>query len=300
MTEVEITQDIRLTDEQVIRCEMHSFTNLVNSIFYELQLLAGELGKTDVFFSEMALCEQIIASFHNRDQAIESVHRAESFGRRILEVARLEVAQSGRGDLGEYLENLEAMMEVVEVRTRELLARLDMPGGWVTFRTREILEGLRQVLDAIALNSHGRFGFVYDRPGSSDRYGFSLRISGARDGLISMPPFLIDCLRDLVANSRKYTEPGGTIKASLSQDPAWLEIAVEDSGRGIPPEEMERVVLFGVRGTNVQDLPTRGGGFGLTKVWYASKQYGGRLWIASDAGSGTRVRVRLPRPVPAG
>lgn len=299
MQEIEIKQDIKLTDEQVIRCEMHSFTNLVNSVFYELQLLTEEIGKADVFASELTLCEQIIASFYKRDQAIESVNKAESFGRRILEVVQREVAKTGRTDLTEYLGNLESMMAVADVRTRELLARLDMPGQWASFQTQTILDGLRQVLDTIALTSHGRFEIVYDKPGSNDRYSFSLRITGDKDGRIDMPPIFIDCLRDLVANSRKYTPPGGSIQASLTQTPEALEIIVEDNGRGIPPAEIQQVVSFGFRGTNVRHMQTRGGGFGLTKAWYASKQYGGRFWIASEIDRGTRIRILLPRPASA-
>ncbi|HOG65788.1 MAG TPA: sensor histidine kinase [Spirochaetota bacterium] len=295
MTEVEITRDFNLTDEQVIRCEMHSFTNLVNSIFYELELLAGELGDPEAFSGEMRVCEQIVSSFRNRDQALESVHQAESFARQILHAVRERIEGSGRTDLGEYRENIERMMEVVEVRTREMLARFRMPGRWVDLDASGIRDGLLQVLDAIAFSSHGRFGFVYDSGGSDSRYGFSLQVEGARDGRVTMPPVFIDCLRDLVANARKYTKPGGTIEATLSQTEEGFSIKVKDTGLGIPEDEIQQVVEFGVRGSNVREIPTRGGGFGLTKVWYATRQYGGRLWITSAPGQGTLVHVRVPR-----
>nr|HPH03750.1 hypothetical protein [Spirochaetota bacterium] len=245
MTEVEITRDFNLTDEQVIRCEMHSFTNLVNSIFYELELLAGELGDPEAFSGEMRVCEQIVSSFRNRDQALESVHQAESFARQILHAVRERIEGSGRTDLGEYRENIERMMDVVEVRTREMLARFRMPGRWVDLDAAGIREGLLQVLDAIALNSHGRFGFVYDSGGSDSRYGFSLQIEGALAGQVRMPPVFVDCLRDLVANARKYTQPGGTIEAILNQTGDGFSIKVKDTGLGIPADEIQQVVEFG-------------------------------------------------------
>ena len=37
-----------------------------------------------------------------------------------------------------------------------------------------------------------------------------------------------------------------------------------------------------------------GGGFGLTKAFLVTKQLGGRFWIASDVGVGTRIRIRVP------
>lgn len=39
-----------------------------------------------------------------------------------------------------------------------------------------------------------------------------------------------------------------------------------------------------------------GGGFGLTKAFYITKQFGGRFFIASECGVGTRIRILLPRP----
>lgn len=42
-----------------------------------------------------------------------------------------------------------------------------------------------------------------------------------------------------------------------------------------------------------------GGGFGLTKAFYITKQFGGRFFIASECGVGTRIRILLPRPADA-
>ena len=41
---------------------------------------------------------------------------------------------------------------------------------------------------------------------------------------------------------------------------------------------------------------TMGGGFGLTKAFLVTKQFGGRFWIASEVGVGTRIRIQIPRP----
>lgn len=39
-----------------------------------------------------------------------------------------------------------------------------------------------------------------------------------------------------------------------------------------------------------------GGGFGLTKAFLVTKQFGGRFWIRSEIGAGTRIRIEIPRP----
>jgi|GEM_PF-2793617 len=39
-----------------------------------------------------------------------------------------------------------------------------------------------------------------------------------------------------------------------------------------------------------------GGGFGLTKAYSVVRRFGGRMWIDSAEGRGTRITLRLPRP----
>ena len=80
-----------------------------------------------------------------------------------------------------------------------------------------------------------------------------------------MPAVFQDVMRDLIANARKYTAPGGHITAALYEDAEALRFVVEDSGRGIPEGELERVVRFGQRASNVGEVRTMGGGFGLTR-----------------------------------
>ena len=59
---------------------------------------------------------------------------------------------------------------------------------------------------------------------------------------------------------------------------------------------LDRVVRFGERGSNVADVRTMGGGFGLTKACMLAQRLGGRAWIASRENVGTRVTLEIPRP----
>ena len=76
-----------------------------------------------------------------------------------------------------------------------------------------------------------------------------------------------------------------------------LKFGVQDTGRGIPSNELQTVVHYGKRGSNVGQVRTLGGGFGLTKAFLVTKQFGGRFWIRSEVGIGTRIRIEIPRPV---
>lgn len=110
-----------------------------------------------------------------------------------------------------------------------------------------------------------------------------------------MPPVFIDVMRDLIANARKYTAPGGRINAGIWSSANELVLSVEDSGCGIPANEIERVIGFGRRGSNVTEQRTMGAGIGLTKAYYLTKKMQGRMWISSEEGQSTRVKITLPR-----
>ncbi|MFW5710677.1 MAG: ATP-binding protein [Spirochaetota bacterium] len=109
-----------------------------------------------------------------------------------------------------------------------------------------------------------------------------------------MPLLVKDVFRDLVANARKYTDPGGNILAGVFQDAEHLRMLVEDNGRGIPEESIESVVDFGIRAGNAISKTSYGGGFGLTKAYYITKNFGGRMWIESEINYYTRIKVVIP------
>jgi signal transduction histidine kinase len=154
------------------------------------------------------------------------------------------------------------------------------------------------VFSAIEKNSHGRYRIIYNAAlKEPNDYYFDFKLESNRGDNLLMPAVFQDVMRDLIANARKYTAPGGHITAALHEDPTLLRFVVEDTGRGIPPDEIEKVVHFGQRASNVNTVRTMGGGFGLTKAFLVAKQFGGRFWIASELGVGTRVRIHLPRPM---
>jgi signal transduction histidine kinase len=103
-----------------------------------------------------------------------------------------------------------------------------------------------------------------------------------------------DVLRDIIANAGKYSDPDGKISAGLHDDVEYLRIVVKDEGRGIPENELESVVNYGERASNIGNTQTMGGGFGLTKAYFMTKQFGGRMWIASYLGKGTTVTIHIP------
>jgi two-component system, OmpR family, sensor kinase len=108
------------------------------------------------------------------------------------------------------------------------------------------------------------------------------------------PDRLQEALLILIDNACRYTPAGGRIAISLALDGAWAVLGIDDSGIGIPPDELDLVGDRFYRGSNVGELGPSGTGLGLHIARAIVEAHGGALELASDRGSGTRVTVRLP------
>lgn len=99
---------------------------------------------------------------------------------------------------------------------------------------------------------------------------------------------------NLVGNALKFTDPNGSIAIRLSRDNGELVCSVADSGCGIPPDELERVFDRFYQVEKVVTRKTGGTGLGLAIVKNIVEAHGGRIWIESELGKGTRVSFTLP------
>jgi two-component system, OmpR family, sensor kinase len=102
-------------------------------------------------------------------------------------------------------------------------------------------------------------------------------------------------LLNLLDNAIKYTEPGGTITLSLTTDNQHAILAVADTGRGIPPEDVPHVFeRFFRRSAKTADRSATGSGLGLSIVKWIVDAHGGRIEVKSKIGAGTTFTVQLP------
>ena len=102
-------------------------------------------------------------------------------------------------------------------------------------------------------------------------------------------------LDNLLSNAIKYTPEGGRITVTLRLTEDAFAISVQDTGIGIPPEELPR--LFS-KYHRVQDSRTKGikgTGLGLLIVKEIVEAHGGRIEVQSEPGRGSTFTVFLPR-----
>jgi heavy metal sensor kinase len=100
---------------------------------------------------------------------------------------------------------------------------------------------------------------------------------------------------NLLANSIKHTPAGGEIRLTLTPLTVAVELTVEDTGCGIPPEHLPHIFdrFFRVPGESAGSQ--RGLGLGLSFVDWIVRAHIGRIEVSSQPGRGTKFVVRLPR-----
>jgi PAS domain S-box-containing protein len=106
---------------------------------------------------------------------------------------------------------------------------------------------------------------------------------------------LAQVFSNLLSNSAKYTDRGGTITLTLDCQGAEAVVSVRDTGIGIPPDELEQVFEMFSQ-VQPEDARSEGGlGIGLSLVRTLTQLHGGSVnaW-SRGPGTGTLVTVRLP------
>jgi heavy metal sensor kinase len=104
-------------------------------------------------------------------------------------------------------------------------------------------------------------------------------------------------LANLLSNAVKYTPEGGSVEVRIgpSDSPTQVLLEVEDSGVGIPAENLPHIFDRFYRVRSPQTSEILGLGLGLSFVSWIVKVHEGRIEVASAVGEGTRFRILLPR-----
>lgn len=124
--------------------------------------------------------------------------------------------------------------------------------------------------------------------GRADQAGVTLDVDGGPTQVRGDSRRLKEALINLVSNAIEATPSGGKVALRVRTTPAGVTLEVRDTGRGISPEDLERL------GTSF--FTTRPGGTGLGVVLAQSviTQHGGSLVYTSTVGKGTSATVLLP------
>lgn len=197
--------------------------------------------------------------------------------------------------LSDYLKN-------GDMETSEELA------GLLSLQSKETLALLTTLFDW-ARSQSGQMGFA---PGLLDLTRVvenvleNLGASAKLKEIVILPPetknvkvfadanMLMTILRNLISNSIKYTLAGGTILVSATESDSETEISVVDTGIGMDPETLDKLFKIESNLTTIGTANEKGNGLGLIICKEFVEKHGGRIYVTSIAGKGSRFVFTLP------
>lgn len=93
----------------------------------------------------------------------------------------------------------------------------------------------------------------------------------------------------------KFTPDHGVITVEVLDRADHVEIAIADTGPGIPAEEQPLLFEKFSQTSSAKSAAGPGTGLGLVICRHLVEAHGGRIWVESEAGQGARFVFRLPR-----
>jgi signal transduction histidine kinase len=181
------------------------------------------------------------------------------------------------GLLCETLENVEQETLRAGAIVRRIRHFLDR--GELLWSTFDLAEVLRRVGDALAdeARAHGVSIQIKALP--------SISVVGDH---IQMEQVLANLIRNAIEAAALRENGEGCVQTTLTRSPGLARLEVEDNGRGVVPDIVER--LF----EPFETTKRRGMGLGLSLSRETVKAHGGRLWLDRTSASGSNFALELP------
>jgi len=110
------------------------------------------------------------------------------------------------------------------------------------------------------------------------------------------PNRLEQALQNLAANAVRHTPEGGRVSLHAERVDGGVQLAVEDSGSGIPPEHLPRIFdrFYKVDESRTGTAVPSGSGLGLSIVQAIVRRHGGQITAGNAESGGARFEIFLP------
>jgi two-component system phosphate regulon sensor histidine kinase PhoR len=103
-----------------------------------------------------------------------------------------------------------------------------------------------------------------------------------------------EVLQNLVDNALQYTPSGGQIEVKARANGREVIFTVTDTGIGIPESDLERIFERFYRVDAARSREAGGTGLGLAIARHIVDAHGGRIWVESAVGQGSRFHFSVP------
>ena len=186
----------------------------------------------------------------------------------------------------EQKEILETVMRSINRLARMITSLLDISSieaGKIELRKEKII--LEDLLKDVAFEFRKKF----------EEKGLEIKLSlpESATAVLADPDKITQVLTNLVENAFKFTEKG-VVEISLVVLKDEVECMVRDTGIGIAPENVDKVFEKFQQFSRTAGSGEKGLGLGLSIAREIIGMHGGRIWIKSKLGKGTRVTFSLP------
>jgi len=101
-------------------------------------------------------------------------------------------------------------------------------------------------------------------------------------------------LLNLLSNAIKFTPPGGKLGIKVTRNGDWCQVSVVDNGIGIKKEDQEWVFEVFAQVATLPKEKEGGTGLGLALTKQFVEAIGGRIWVESEYGKGSKFTFTLP------
>ncbi len=99
---------------------------------------------------------------------------------------------------------------------------------------------------------------------------------------------------NVLQNGIKYTQQGGELKISLQNEGDFALLTIQDTGIGIPEEDLPLIFNRFYRVDKARTRDEGGSGLGLSICRQIAEAHKGKIEVESKLGVGTRFKIRLP------
>lgn len=230
------------------------------------------------------------------NQMTEQLVRNEDVRRNMV----ADIAHELRTPLTIISGKLESIQEGVLPMTPETLLTIQDE----TIRLRRLVQDLQQLSLAEAgklpMHQHNidlyiilerifeQFAFEFEERGIQGE------LRGQSQVLQADPDRLTQVFVNIIGNALLHTSSGEKITVTLDEAKRWIRVTVEDTGVGIPSDELEHVFDRFYRVDQSRDRETGGTGLGLAIAKEFVQAHGGEIEVRSELGRGTCFSILLP------
>jgi PAS domain S-box-containing protein len=278
--EVEFVSNVYLEgDAKVIQCNIRDITErrrLEKQVQEQSEALAEANRRKDEFLAILSHeLRNPLAAILNAIQIFHLAKEADPVQAKARGIVERQI--------GRLIHLVDDLLETTRIATGAVVLRLERcDGGEIV---RRAIEGLSH---AVAMQGHRLSVSIQSRPIWLD----------------ADPSRIEQVVTNLLINAIKYTDHGGRIDISVTQDRAEMVLRVRDSGIGIAPELLPRVFELFTQADRSLIRSQGGLGIGLTIVQRLVKMHQGTVEASSRGlGLGSEFVVRLPAqgdPSPGG